>query len=240
MSILKEYVQSLASPLNIYHLFIIYYRYFTYYCVLTCGIPEVTLLGTKADYENILTRLDSLLDPKQLNLGAEPRAFARLLSIIIREFIKAFDGPDNISVDFWNRICTIEAVGSGSDTLTGWITAFCVWDKDGRWKGPAPSTAAFSDTADHTEPETKAPLKITTGKYGESLTIGGLEYAAVDIDKIPPAYAEADVKLNDNGELFDCTFMAGHVGFQVSQDKDTGGAIITPSPHWYMFEKRKK
>ena len=35
-------------------------KYFEYYCGLVCGLPSVTLLGTKEDWENILLRLEKL------------------------------------------------------------------------------------------------------------------------------------------------------------------------------------
>ena len=34
--------------------------YFSYKCCLTCGIPQVTLEGTKEDWERILSRLEKL------------------------------------------------------------------------------------------------------------------------------------------------------------------------------------
>ena len=97
---------------------------------------------------NIIAHLDSLLDPTKLNPGVESHAFAGLLEHIIGEFIKALDRPANIFVLFWNRICIAEPLESGSDILTGWITAFCVRYTDGRWQGSSPSITAYSDAFD--------------------------------------------------------------------------------------------
>jgi len=43
-----------------------------------CGIPPVTLLGEKADYELILARI-----PKLATYGKEPSEFAELLTPIL-------------------------------------------------------------------------------------------------------------------------------------------------------------
>ncbi|KIJ23445.1 hypothetical protein M422DRAFT_275971 [Sphaerobolus stellatus SS14] len=50
----------------------------------SCGIPQITLLGTKEDYFNILRRLEKL---QELNLGAKPQAFAALLKPVVKQFI---------------------------------------------------------------------------------------------------------------------------------------------------------
>ncbi len=49
--------------------------YFNDVLCLTCGVPSITLLGTREDYEDIHTRLD-----KFEGFGDEPRVFAALLS----------------------------------------------------------------------------------------------------------------------------------------------------------------
>ncbi|KIJ32299.1 hypothetical protein M422DRAFT_52978 [Sphaerobolus stellatus SS14] len=77
-------------------------KYFSYSVHLMCGIPEITLLGTKEDYLNILQRIDQL---SQMEMGAEPRAFAALLRPIIMQFISAFDEATQIDKEFWGRIC---------------------------------------------------------------------------------------------------------------------------------------
>lgn len=61
------------------------FRYFTFTSEITCGIPAITLLGQKFDYENILARLNKLD-----KLGEESWAFVELLKPIIREFMTTF------------------------------------------------------------------------------------------------------------------------------------------------------
>ena len=61
----------------------------------------------------------------------------------------------------------------------------------------------------------------------------------VPVTEIPPGYCEVDVTVDDNGIELDCMMVAGHVAFSgsfaVGSDKiDT----ISPSAHWFMFEKK--
>jgi hypothetical protein len=91
-------------------------KYFDFKCRVCCGIPSVTLLGEKADYELILQRLDKLR-----SYGEEPTLFANLLTGILKRFVQSFDDPKGVDVlDFWNRIVTAWHMGSGMDYYSGW------------------------------------------------------------------------------------------------------------------------
>lgn len=96
-----------------------------------CGIPRVTLEGTKQDWESILTRLEKL---KQY--GPETTAWYHLLLPVISRFVKAFDEPEGQeNLDFWQKVAHYQGGGSGPTWLAGWINAFCVFDVKGRWTG---------------------------------------------------------------------------------------------------------
>lgn len=102
-------------------------KYFSYRMKLICGIPTVTLLGERADWEDILKRLDTLPE-----LGDEPAMFATLLRPVLRHFVASFDPEPSPAVkDFWSKIAH-QTGGSGPYFLSGWITAFCFWDEDGK------------------------------------------------------------------------------------------------------------
>ena len=102
-------------------------KYFSYRMTLGCGIPSVTLLGEREDWEKILGRLDKITQ-----LGEEPTTFATTLRPIIRHFIASFDDLTSPSVlSFWAQMIDRQC-GSGVDYATGWITGFVFWDGEGK------------------------------------------------------------------------------------------------------------
>ena len=100
---------------------------------MTCGIPSVTILGTKADWEDILSRIDKLD-----TFGEEPAEWAQCLRAVVRRFVGAFDGERD--VNFWQRICCETGGMSMAPRYSGWITAFCWWDPEGERLGYIPSS----------------------------------------------------------------------------------------------------
>jgi len=190
--------------------------------MLMCGLPSVTLLGEKHDYESILQRIEKLEE-----FGVETAAFARLLRPIMVQFVQAFDvvgqggTPDS---DFWGKICHIHSGGSGPSYLAGWLSAFCCWDKDGKWQGPKLDKMLEPLTEQEKNP---GPFQPPT-----PLILEGLRYPNIDTSNIPQGFCEVDVKLDDNGEKFDCMMVAGHVGFTAPK-ADT----VQPAAEWFMFIK---
>ena len=99
--------------------------YFNYSASFACGLPSVTLLGEKADYELILHRLEKLR-----SYGEEPSQFADLLTAVVKRFIRSFEDPkDPDVIDFWNCIVSSWRMGSGMDYYSGWST-FLTIDSD--------------------------------------------------------------------------------------------------------------
>ncbi|KAF9481143.1 hypothetical protein BDN70DRAFT_912402 [Pholiota conissans] len=177
-------------------------EYFSYRMMLSCGIPSVILEGEKSDWEKLLSRIDKLRE-----FGMEPEAWAFLLRPILSRFVNAFDGNHDIER------------GSGMNHLSGWITAFCVWNSKGTWRGPSPIR-----TISH---------NILSGK--NVCVLDGVEYGRIDANNIPPGFCEVDVKLNDNGAEFDCMMVSGHLAWKAEGDKkDT----VRPKPGWFMFVKK--
>ena len=181
-----------------------------------CGIPSVTLEGEKSDWERLLARLDKLD-----SFGEEPKAWAALLRPILNRFVRAFDGKPDI--DFWSRVCHYSSQGSGPTYLSGWITAFCVWSSEGKWQG---------------SPISKPPKIISLfGDETETvpvLVLDEISYPIIDSDDVPVGFCEVDVKLDDNGEIFPCMMVSGHLAYSVEGEKKDG---IRPLPSWFMFVK---
>lgn len=185
--------------------------------MLMCGIPSVTLEGEKSDWEKLLARMDKLEE-----FGAETSAWAALLRPIFRRFIRAFDGkPD---VDFWGRVCHYSYNGSGPTYLSGWITAFCVWNDEGKWQGPPPAGHGAHQNFE------------ATRQRLNGLSLDGIDYPIIDSQDVPIGFCEVDVKVNDNGEELECMMVSGHVASLVEGEKrDT----IRPLPAWFMFVKEE-
>ncbi|KAK7032431.1 hypothetical protein VNI00_013179 [Paramarasmius palmivorus] len=210
-------------------------KYFAYTMMLMCGIPKVTLEGEKADWEKLLARIDKLKE-----YGEETTRWEKLLRPVLSRFVYAFDAPDSQeNLDFWQRVAHYSGGGSGPTYVSGWMTAFCVFDVDGQWIGnrpdtkiPAPGTALEDSRAFSFEVQQS------------NLVLDGAHYHVLDSKDIPVAYASVPVKLDDNGEILDTIMVAGMIGVRVgdSEDLSLGGDgrydTIQPVPGWWIFIKR--
>jgi len=153
---------------------------------MTCGIPSVTILGTKADWEDILCRIDRLA-----SFGDEPGQWALRLRLIVQRFIGAFGGERD--VDFWQHICDNSGGGSFAPRYSGWITAFCWWDTQGKRLGP-----------------------------NSGWVLDGVAFATINIGEVPAGLAEVDVELVENEERTECMMVAGHVAYQAIGERKKG------------------
>ena len=106
-------------------------EYFSYKFCLKCGIPRVTLEGQKSDWEDILRRLEGLM-----KYGVQTNIWYHLLRPVMARFVAAYDNPNGReNLSFWSKVAHRTGSGSGPRWLSGWITAFCVFDEQGRWQG---------------------------------------------------------------------------------------------------------
>ncbi|KAE8418953.1 hypothetical protein BDV36DRAFT_252703 [Aspergillus pseudocaelatus] len=201
-------------------------KYFSYGMTLVCGIPTVRLLGEKADWESMVAKLDKI--PQ---LGEQPARFTRLLRPVLERFVISFDDLSSQHIrDFWSK-CTHETGGSGPYYLSGWNTAFCFWDEDGKClyrDGPiGPVTlAAFAGNRAGCE-------------------LDGILYHRVNTSDIPCGFASVPVKVNDNGDEYNTRMVAGLVGIQATSSADdrrprqnTSLSSIQPVSGWWMYEER--
>ncbi|KAJ7096869.1 hypothetical protein C8R44DRAFT_859947 [Mycena epipterygia] len=146
--------------------------YFQYEFIgIECGIPRVTLLGQKSDWEGILGRLEKLKE-----YGIETIAWYHLLRPVISRFVAAFDAPESpANIDFWQKVAHVENMGSGPHYYSGWITAFCVFDFKGKWIGNRLHKLPLS------ERPAKAPVpkppKVTSPRQGPARLFNKLKSA---------------------------------------------------------------
>ncbi|KAI9566129.1 hypothetical protein HD554DRAFT_2174842 [Boletus coccyginus] len=216
-------------------------KYFSYKVYSMCGIPRVTLEGEKRDWEDILHRLERLKE-----YGVQTTAWYHLLRPILSHFVSAYDDPTSLkNLDFWNKVAHFNRGGSGPRYLSGWITAFCVFDEQGRWQGNT-----FNEHAKNV----KDPLHLSGSQFAKTylyptdvpyLALDGFPYPRIDSSDVPCGYIHVDVKLNDNGQLFDSMFVAGLIGSGISSTTKTkiscNGTRDTVRPilGWWYFTKRE-
>jgi hypothetical protein len=178
-------------------------KYFSYGFCTACGIPSVTLLGVKKDWQTLLERLEKL----QV-LGDEPTQFYSLLKPVLTRFVRTFDDPESDDTkDFWSRI-TDESRGSGTHRISGWITAFSFWDQDGK-----------SLYAPHGEPPTHRAL----------LRLDEAIYHTVDMSRIPAGWTSVPLKIDEYGNVYEATMVAGSVAVRVS----TSGEPLDATDYGY-------
>jgi hypothetical protein len=206
--------------------------YFGYRMSCMCGHPSVTLLGERRDYEDILHRLNKLEE-----LGPETKDWANLLRPILRWMIASFNETTTAEVkDFWAKICHYEYMGSGPMYVSGWITAFCYWGKDGKslYYRTAPTFDAKY------EPNTVDNICMA------ELELDGVKYQSVETDRIPTGFASVSVTVNDNGTIHNTKMVAGGVGISATRsgEKDEDGEEKVDSVRslsgWVMYELKSE
>jgi hypothetical protein len=249
--------------------------YFTYIFRMLCGIPSVTLLGEKQDWEKLLKKIDKLLE-----YGHPTTKWHELLKPILSRFVAAFDAPDSqANLDFWANIASVEINGSGGGDglLSGWITAFCFFGLDGKSQhhkqllysnitegikyidgglgalGVPPPSLYVEVEGEIEEFPPLDDIKAWNAPYGlrdsfsrfeELLHLDDVVYFPVDlVEDVPPGYAEVDVLIDDNGQMFKSVMVAGLVGSNISssglkKDYQSGKRdTLQPVPGWWIATK---
>jgi Domain of unknown function (DUF4419) len=111
--------------------------YFRYSICFVCGIPEITLEGTTADWRELASRAERL---DSFGLGR----WRMMLRPVLQQFIRAAQG--NIDTGFWRSIyrrtpptCDFSRPRTTPE-VTGWIVLFFPYlrDRSGRPPVPAP------------------------------------------------------------------------------------------------------
>ncbi|KAJ7604342.1 hypothetical protein FB45DRAFT_850892 [Roridomyces roridus] len=175
-------------------------QYFSYaFGMTTCGIPRVTLEGEKSDWVNILERLEKLKE-----YGIETIAWYHLLRPVISRFVAAFDDPTSQdNANFWQQVAYLNKPSSGAPYYTGWINAFNAFSKEGKWIGTPLNMEAVSEEGPEGLSAERFWSKYAKYPIHTDIVFDDSPYHTVGTRNVPPAYAEVDVKLNDNGEEID-------------------------------------
>ncbi|KAL2144063.1 hypothetical protein VTI28DRAFT_9674 [Corynascus sepedonium] len=174
--------------------------YFKYIGKQVCGIPSVTLLGKRADWEKLLARLDKLPE-----FGAEPTEYAARLRPILKRFVSSFDEPDSPETRlFWNQIVNGRAAHICGDPpifVSGWITGFYYWNDAGRAYG-----------------------RTNARNLESPLTLDDIKYPVLDLSFAPVGYARAPFIMKDYGGVdeFPAYVAAGALGKQITEGPPEG------------------
>lgn len=183
--------------------------FFTYKFCLKCGIPSVTLLGTVADWELLEKKARRLLefdtDAKYMQ-----KWYAMLQPILENLTKSARNDP---SIEWWSRICNTLGGGSGPRYLSGWITAFCVFDDKGEWRG---DDKLYGGRLDAKKKEYEWPVINTNDIQSGVCTV-------------PVTVEEAD------RTEYKCELRAGHASCTVVKE----GRGLQPNVEWVLVLKNQ-
>ncbi|PVH74854.1 hypothetical protein DL98DRAFT_385132, partial [Cadophora sp. DSE1049] len=201
-------------------------KFFSYGCGVMCGLPSVTLLGEKEDWERLAGKAERLG-----TFGEEAKTWYGLLKPVLARFVKSFDEPESEETkDFWQKIAHRSGGGSGPSYLSGWITAFCFWGSDGR----SFFQAGYNPGDKPEMGSMRRPTPV--------LQLDDARYHRIETDAVPPGWASVPVKLNDDGIETDCVMMAGLVGTKYSSSgqelhrkTETGLDTLSIETGWWMY-----
>ncbi|QYS99605.1 hypothetical protein H0G86_006726 [Trichoderma simmonsii] len=200
--------------------------YFEYILLCGCGFPSVTLVGEREDWVKLLEKL-----PKLATFGDEPAEWSKLLVKVVEKMIETFDRPDGEATkEFWMKAvhrAGAEASGRGIDTLSGWITAFCFWDKEGQ------------KIRQYTDENIK--MFSFDGEGDEDrkrLVIDDVVFPIIRAKNVPQAVVEVPVKVLDTSTMldYDTTIIAGSVGMTATASENKGVFdTFQPRSGWWML-----
>lgn len=169
-------------------------KYFRYTMREMCGLPRVTLLGEKEDYMSLCRRLAFL---EALGLGEEFELWCAHVQPVLEGLVNSFDGDSEETSIFWNEIVNYHKVciSGHSDRMSGWLTAFCFWNKEG---------------------------KVLFECSKEQCNAGCKHEIAVD--KVPSGVVSVSVKVIFlDGETVECKMYAGVGAMEFKSTSDTKG-----------------
>ncbi|KAL7952534.1 hypothetical protein V8C34DRAFT_318952 [Trichoderma compactum] len=177
--------------------------YFEYIAMGGCGFPS--LLEKVA---------------KLATYGEELSVWSKLLTKVAEKMVETFDKPDSqMTKDFWIR-AVHHAGKDGSGTvksLSGWITAFCYWDAEGK--------------KTHQLRDVEGPAADR-----ERFIIDNTAFPIIRAADVPSAMAEVPIMFLDYGSstCYETTAIAGFVGAKSSatEDGDQHDTFQPQSGYW--------
>ncbi|KAF7368412.1 hypothetical protein MVEN_00163700 [Mycena venus] len=205
------------------------------------GIPRVTLEGRRGDWQSLLNKLERLK-----KYGIPAIAWYHLLYPVVSRLAKSFDdanSPQNL--EFWRKVVHGEGFGGRSLKLSGWITAFCIFSFEGKWRIPELQTNRVGKKDPATLPSrhfwsTYAPSLQETNF---DMTIDSTRYPILNIHDLHAGYAGLDITVNHGGITSPCVMVAGLAGVGFSSSRDSSLSLtgrndtVLPVVAWWIFSK---
>ncbi|KAF4419343.1 hypothetical protein FACUT_11511 [Fusarium acutatum] len=236
-------------------------HFFEYEGMMVCGIPSVTLLGEREDWVKLGEKVEMLKE-----FGDEAVGFAERLKPIMKRFLSSWDVDgegDGETRLFWEQIVRAKkkwSCGEGASEwdVSGWITGFMYWDRDGKVRGVYEDWYDNWDDEDEEEAgekveevkkdDTKAEEKKEEVKVEEevqigifpndwSITIDGQSYIPITLSDISIGYAKAPLTMKNypsQGIDTQAYLVAGNVG--VEKKNTPGGVMAQPVSGWFVYE----
>lgn len=165
--------------------------YLSFTCCLMCGLPSVTLLGTVADWEQLLAKVEKLSD---FDIDGRMTTWQTMLRPVLAEMVRTRKGEDNIN--WWQKIAHRIHRGSGGTFLSGWMAVFAVFTDQGKWQGNLPKR------------------KTPCGQDEVS------EYPEIEMEDLPSGIVTCPLTLNDNGVERSLRMFAGSFCYTTETGKD--------------------
>ncbi|WP_427156943.1 DUF4419 domain-containing protein [Aliinostoc sp. HNIBRCY26] len=188
-------------------------KYFDYAMTCICGIPEITLLGTVEDWQNICDRIPVMAE-YDLDWWT-----ARLMPIC-QEFVETASGRPSLL--FWRSIYKPQAV-YGGELITGWLSDLFPYIKHSVTKAPSvrnPVLEIDRCSLPNSSPSSEQPFSHGThGISANSLPLG--------ISKAP-----FRLQLADSQEYF-LELIAGFIGVR----QDSQSQTLQPEIGWAVCER---
>lgn len=184
---------------------------FQYFGDSGCGIPYITLQGTREDWQSIYDRLDKI---DELGLSV----WATELRGVLQQFIDTFDG--NVDLDFWQSIYKDHSE-YGAWYVSGWFIKFF------------PYLETTGEIEEANDPEgmyySRAPRIYTPNEF-----IKGDDYliSRLSTSDFPSGIAEIDVIWDDYGTERKMKVHAGFYGIKQYDD-----LTLEPAISWAIRDK---
>jgi hypothetical protein len=100
-------------------------KYFSYKVCLMCGLPSITLKGTRDDWVKLREKASRMT---KYDVDGTVTQWQMLLDQVLAKFVGMFDGEQD--TEFWDRIAH-HGCGSGPSYISGWMNVFNPYDEKG-------------------------------------------------------------------------------------------------------------